>query len=231
MAGYDYAKFVGDFGKRTLENNEIINDLRSQDISDKKKSEIEIENKHHEVTQLINSLFGMIIVPYEKYKFDTSDQDGSNSIGENDLKKTQEYYKIAKIIINLEKRGELYNSYKDRYLVSGFIKHLRNALAHSGDDGMHFTPVEKKRVIKSIIFYDNDGAKEFCVELSIGRIRALMNLIYSMYEKIENMKEHDDLTAYKAVVESKRNLMKSNMTWARQFEKDILRNGRSKELL
>ena len=37
MAGYDYAKFVGDFGKRTLENNKIINDLRSQDIRDEKK--------------------------------------------------------------------------------------------------------------------------------------------------------------------------------------------------
>ena len=231
MAGYDYAKFVGDFGKRTLENNKIINDLRSQDIRDEKKREIEIENKHHEVTQLINSLFGMIIVPYEKYKFDTSDQDGINSIGENDLKKTQEYYKIAKIIIDLEKRNKLYNSYNDHYLVSSFIKHLRNSLAHSGDDGMHFTPVEKKKVIKGIIFYDNDGAREFCVELSIGRIRELMALIFSMYEKIENMKEQDDLAAYMAAVENKKKLLKLNMTWARQFEKDVLRNGRSKELL
>ena len=230
MAGYDYAKFVSDFGNRTLENCRMINAARSNDISNKVE-EIDINHKHYEVTQLINSMFGMIIVPYEKYKFDFERPNSPYSICENDLKETKEYYKIALMIIDLEKKGKLYNDYNENYLVSAFIKHLRNALAHSGDEGLHFTPVKKDEAIKSIIFYDNnnDGNK-FCTELTIGQIRILIELVYGMYKNIEHYKEFDDLTAYGSVVNKHRQLMKVNHTWARKYTQDIRAGSRSKNL-
>ena len=46
MAGYDYAKFVSDFGNRTLENCRMINAARSNDISNKVE-EIDINHKHY----------------------------------------------------------------------------------------------------------------------------------------------------------------------------------------
>ena len=43
MAGYNYAKFISDFGGRTLENIQVIDDLRAKDIAGNKKSKEEIE--------------------------------------------------------------------------------------------------------------------------------------------------------------------------------------------
>ena len=104
MAGYNYAKFISDFGGRTLENIQVIDDLREKDIAGNKKSKEEIEKEHHEVTQLINSLFGMIIVPYEKYKFRYYERESANSISEHDLKRTSGYLLIVQEIVDLEKK-------------------------------------------------------------------------------------------------------------------------------
>ena len=227
MAGYNYAKFISDFGGRTLENIPVIDDLRANDIAGNKKSKEEIEKEHHEVTQLINSLFGMIIVPYEKYKFRYYERESANSISEHDLKRTSGYLLIVQEIVDLEKKGKLHNSYNDHYIVGSFIKHLRNALAHSGDHGLHFTPVNQKKVINSIIFYDCDGPYEFCVELSVNRVRKLIPLIFNMYKEIEDIKEVDDLAAYNKDVESKRRLMSTDNDWARRLARNIdLNKGR-----
>lgn len=219
MSGYNYNEFISDFCARTIENQGIIDSLREQDIK-AGLSKDQINEKHHEVTQLINSLFGLLIVPYEKYKYNPNNND---SMSERDLKKTAEYYKIAELIFKLEKRHRLYNDYNDRYLVSCFIRHLRNALAHSGSEGIQFMPIEKNSVIKTVIFHDKDNDNhQFCTELSVGEIRILSQLLSDMYNQLDHLIETDDLPKYKEKYERCVALMQaSTHEWAKRFEQEI----------
>lgn len=217
MSGYNYNQFISDFTMRTIENQNKIDELREQD---KKKGieEKELDKKHHEVTQLINSLFGLLIVPYEKYKFE-----GDNSVSEKDMRRVanNEYNEIAKMIVELEQKGKLYNSYRDDFLVSSFIKHLRNSLAHSGDGGLQFMPIAQNKKISSILFHDEYNSKEFCTEITIGNIRKLTRLLNSMYKKLEHFKAEDDIHIYKEKYERYSELMKRNngIKWAEQLYK------------
>ncbi len=221
MSGYNYRTFISDYGERTIDNQRIIDTLKEQDRK-AGLTEEELNNKHHEVTQLINSLFGLLIVPYEKYKFNPDNPNDVDSMGEEDLKRTKEYYKIAKMVISLEKKGRLFNGYKDRFLVSSFIRHLRNSLAHSGNEGLQFMPIEKQKAIKTVLFHDKDNSgQEFCVELSVGDVRRLTTLLSNMYKKLEHYRETDDLPKYKKLYEKYLKLMCSKNNWAKSFEMDV----------
>ena len=61
MSGYIFQGFVKDFSGRTRQNMKVIDAIYDEHSDDPDK-------KVYEVTQVINSLFGMVIVPYEKYK-------------------------------------------------------------------------------------------------------------------------------------------------------------------
>ena len=58
MSGYNYENFIKEFTDRTMENYNRI-----------KNGCIGAQAESYEVTQLINSLFGLLIVPNEKYKY------------------------------------------------------------------------------------------------------------------------------------------------------------------
>lgn len=175
MGLYNYEYFISDFAKRTMENYKLIS---------------ENPNSRYEVTQLINSLFGLLIVPNEKYKYRKNGQ----GLKENMLKKTTEYNSILQTINTLKNTQKLYNNYNEAHEVSAFIKHLRNSLAHSGNEGIHFLPCEEGQEITSIIFYDTDkdmiqngtNYHEFCVELQIEEIEKLAIDISSMYSRIND---------------------------------------------
>ncbi len=230
MSGYNYRCFISDFGVRTKENQKRIDMLREEDRKNG-LSENELNYKHHEVTQLINSLFGLLIVPYEKYKFNPAIPDHIDSMGENDLKLTKEYYKIADMIISLEKRNRLYNGFEEKNIVSSFIKHLRNSLAHSGNEGIQFMPIEEHEAIKTVLFHDKDHrGKEFCAELSVGDIRKLSSFLSEMYKKLEYYRFTNDLPQYKKKYDDYLNLIHSSKNnWAKSFEESLKRDEQTRQ--
>ena len=178
MGAYNYEYFIKDFIYRTRKNHMKIWQRYEED-----------ESQRYEVTQLINSLFGLLIVPNEKYKYKRNGQ----GVTESYLQKTEEYEEILEIINELKSKKRHFSSYKDDYEVSDFIRHMRNSLAHSGNQGIHFLPCQEGQEITSVIFYDNKTEhgviSEFCVELTIQEIRDLSQSISDMYSKIEETDE------------------------------------------
>ena len=178
MGAYNYEHFICDFVYRTKKNHMKILQRYEED-----------ESQRYEVTQLINSLFGLLIVPNEKYKYKRN----RNGVTERYLQTTDEYEEILEIINELKSKNKYYNSYNDYHEVSDFIRHMRNSLAHSGNQGIHFLPCQEGHKITSVIFYDNDeehgGRSEFCVELTIEEIRELSKSISDMYLRIEETAE------------------------------------------
>ena len=222
MSGYNLNRFIKEFTDRTKENQNIIDHFRDIDKA-KGTSKSVLDHKHHEVTQLINSLFGLLIVPYEKFKF--TSYDSPNSMSETDLQKTSEYFDIANMILKLEDDNRLYNEYKDYYLVGSFIRHMRNSLAHAGDNGLQFIPIAPEKTIESVIFYDKDKASgdRFCVELTVKEIRKLSSLMAKMYTKLEHTHEMDDIPEYSKRCDEYRNLManKNGIKWAHSLQEKI----------
>ncbi len=178
MSGYIFQEFVKDFSGRTRQNMNVIDAIYGEHSDDPDK-------KVYEVTQMINSLFGMIIVPYEKFK---------NQIDESEYADVNSYKEIKELIHELERKKLLRSTYPkevEEVGVFSFIGHLRNALAHSGNGRLNFYPVNsKKDNIKAVYFMDRHETRYgrisyFCCRLSIKRIRKLCNLIPSLYEVIE----------------------------------------------
>ncbi len=178
MSGYIFQEFVKDFSGRTRQNMSVIDAIYDKHSDNP-------DEKVYEVTQVINSLFSMIIVPYEKFK---------NQINESEYSDVNSYKEIKKLIHELECNKFLRSTYtrdSEEVGVFSFIRHLRNALAHSGNERLNFYPVNsKKDNIKAVYFMDrceNECGRiyYFCCRLSVKRIRKLCELIPSLYEVIE----------------------------------------------
>lgn len=67
VSGYNIEYFLEDFAKRTMENLEIIEYYSSKRWMDI-QGELLKEKKAYEVTQLINSLLGLVLIPMESLK-------------------------------------------------------------------------------------------------------------------------------------------------------------------
>ena len=173
MSAYDYEHFVNDFIKRTQVNLSTIDEI----------AESGNESEVYEITQLINSLFGLLIVPFERYK----------KVEEDELKSKDGYNELVSSIKSIKR---LYTNYEDdrddlgNFKVSNFIKHLRNALAHLGNDRVLFLDEDQK--LTGMLFYDNYKDKEtnklyeFCVELDINSFRQIVESIIKMYSDVNN---------------------------------------------
>ena len=182
--------FVADFAMRTQNNLQHINDgayiENEKDIKEK---------TFFEVTQLINSLLGLAVIPIEIYK-------KKNYIfRDEELERISKsaYDKIVHIINKCETNKNLYSDYKYDYKktnekkslrVTRFLRHIRNSIAHGGNEGLHFFSAEKNSEITNIFFYDNmknknDEIEEFCVNLSIGEVRELVFAISELFSCIE----------------------------------------------
>lgn len=169
--GYDNKLFIGSFADRTMKNLQIL-----------KMHAVSPDKKVYEVTQLVNSLFGMLIVPFEfvkPYKDKSENERARNywrSIEKYFLRDKRAYDDIKNLINTLKDDYRYYNDYKfdNKYKdieVLLFVEHLRNSLAHGGDNGISFYPVtnEGTRQIQSIIFRDKDvsSGSVFVAELKI----------------------------------------------------------------
>lgn len=197
MSGYNHKCFIKSFADRTMRNYEFILEMKA------KKQEV------FDVTQLMNSLFGLLILPFEKYK-----QHGANSVAEDELKMVvpEEYNSIRKIIQQLKDDNRLMSTYgecDEKYPVGRFIKHLRNAIAHSGEEGLQFFPYDENGEITSVYFYDNLNEREFCTKITVDEIIELVKLISKMYVNYEKHTSIDNsYCQVKAQVEKYNKLLK-----------------------
>ena len=182
MSGYVFQDFVKDFTERTRQNMTVIDAIYNEHSDNPNK-------KVYEVTQVINSLFGMIILPYEKYK---------NQVIESEYLDDPSYKGIREIINELERGNETEKLIRSTYAedskeigVFSFIRHLRNALAHSGDGRLNFNLANKsKDRIKAAYFMDRYENKYgnisyFCCRLTVNQIRRLCLLIPTLYKTLE----------------------------------------------
>ena len=66
-----------------------------------------------------------------------------------------------------------------------FLKHVRNAVCHSGDDGtLSILPLSEGTIIEEILFYDKNIIKseeEFGMRLSVEEVRKMVKLIADFY--------------------------------------------------
>lgn len=205
MSGYNIEVFLNEFATRTKANLEYI------------EKNAEYANLY-EVTQLINSLLGLIIIPVEKYKIEKKPSD-------NTLKNVslEDYKKINNIIEECKKSKRWFCDYYNDSSVSRFIEHIRNAVAHGGCNGIHFFPVtdDTNDRITDVIFYDNNAVKikkknnndqdegsdnkeinEFCVKLSISELKQLVQCISNLYCRYEKRYQNasDKVKEYDGVI-------------------------------
>ena len=167
MSAYDYEHCVKDFIQRTKTNLQRIDEIAAN----------ENDVEAYEFTQLMNSLFGLLIVPFERF---------SNK-KEAELKDKIGYSAILNLInsIDVHTTYDHDRDSKGKLRVYNFIRHLRNALAHLGNDGVLFLDKEDKLI--GTIFCDHldDEDKnlheEFCVELDLDELRELVDNITKMY--------------------------------------------------
>ena len=199
---YDQKQFIADFSQRTDSNLKII-EILSKLSSDDLKQILEIVkgkikdadpeliatiSNSYEVTQLINSLFGLLIIPFERYR-----NEKIKGVYENQLRNKNGYQEIVNIIAKAYDTNRLCWAYskQSRCIVSQFIRHLRNSLAHSGRDRLFFCCEERLvdnkwiKKIKSVVLYDTDGEQEFIINLDIDDIKELKNNLIKMFAEVE----------------------------------------------
>lgn len=168
---YGVYPFEKEFAKRTLANLKYIeNEIdrrHSQGISDQDIHDV------FEVTQLINSFIGMLILPKEAF---------FRSMGNNVPFKSK---KANDILMDLSRDPNKYHStykYTDRYgdehkerlTPKNLARHFRNAVAHN-----HLSILPKDYtgdgIITGVEFSDNNSrGEDFTLELNIDEIRTLL---------------------------------------------------------
>lgn len=206
MSGYNIECFLYDFSRRTNKNLDIIYGIKEGSFTEKDLLRLKENSKENfEVTQLINSLLGLVILPIEASK--KLCEDKSKKIPNTDFYSISE--KDSDEIINLidkckkEKRyfsQGIESSDKNRR-IGYFMLHIRNSLAHAGAGGLHFYPIEDCGNITDIIFYDKNiyNGHEFCVKLSIDEIKVLEKNINRLLCGFEEREKNcgDKVESYK----------------------------------
>lgn len=136
MSGYSIEKFTSDFANRTWINYK------------------KIKNGPFEVTQMINSLFGLLIVPEEKFKYKSLTHAEKQTIGDS-----PDIQKIIALIDDCRNDHRYKSTYPNEQgegitdfdMVANLCRHMRNSIAHGGYEGLHFYPLEDSD-IKNILF-------------------------------------------------------------------------------
>lgn len=162
--------FEIEFAKRTLANLQFI----EKEVEKRHQQGIDDKNIHDvfEVTQLINSFVGMIILPKESFfeRLRHNDRflspEGNLLLNRlsNDLSKYESTYTYTQ---GGERRRE-------RLTPKNLSRHLRNAIAHNN---LEIIPRDysKSGKVEGFIFKDNnDWGERFRLELTIDEIRVLL---------------------------------------------------------
>ena len=177
MSGYNIEHFIKDFSERTKFNLDYIKKCRK-------------ENGPYEVTQMINSLLGIIILPVEKYKDSYIQPLNKDKARFDELKAS-----INRIVDNCKKENRYRSTYSSIDNPFAFLRRLRNAVSHSGKYGLHFYPLtESGENISGIILYDFDDNhnSEFCIHLTIEELENLIHYatdLYILLDKKDGRKE------------------------------------------
>ena len=158
----------------------------------------------YEVTQLLNSLLGIAVLPYEMHKEffsskikedDRSEENFGKSLRDiqDSVKHSVEYDELYKHIMTLYQDRKWVTTYKsDLYkgqidkdrVVFRFLYHLRNAACHSGHNGLSILPLDDGHVIDEILFYDqnsNDENDKFAMRLSVEEVEKLLDKVALFY--------------------------------------------------
>ena len=211
MSGYNMEYFISDFAARTKTNLALINKI--------------VDSSYHEayeVTQLINSLLGLVVLPNEKFKKWEEKKS-------TEMKAVED--KIWELLKICEDNDRYFNSYDDKESknVLLFIDHIRNSVSHSGKMGLNFYPVVDggDSKITHIIFYDSDyimklrrnkknpeiaheNAKEFCLKLKVEEAGRLAGHIADLYCLVEKSPGRD--VDYENIIDKLDKLLVHNKT-------------------
>lgn len=197
------SQFIKQFSERTLNNLDIIEENACNNDNSK-------ERKGFEVTQLINSMFGLVLVPYEAYKDlirkkvqnmnvisgGIKDKKTENQLCDEWLKEehTDEFMEIRKVIDICKNDKRIYSGYnwdEDGITITSFMWHLRNSIAHSGTTGVSFFPITGKGLIYNeithVIFHCGaKGNNEFCIKLELSELKTVITNISKIFNSLEN---------------------------------------------
>lgn len=228
-------EFTHDYTTRTMAN---YNTIYKAYLNEKKyRGEDEIEDAF-EVTQLINSLFGILIMPFESIKALKKGQLGANNLRDvnQKMKETDEkaFNDLSAVIQELKEAHLFYDSYikdyEDGIAEIAFVHRLRNSLAHSGNNGLRFFPVGESNQevsrIKSIIFCDeedNGKGDSFVAELSVEQVERVVKSLVAIFGNFSDFADFYDLAAYQRTIRLMRNKMESVYEGIFEFDKRDLK--------
>ena len=211
MSNYRNSDFLNDFTTRTKANLKVVDNLlKAKTSSEEERNKLneEVLNAEiYEVTQRINSFFGFVILPFEKYNFDSTKRKSvelCRKCVEDKFGVGRWVEKLKNIFNRCNEEGRFYCSYNNmRKPVKDYdfkhiikvIKHLRNSIAHGGNHGVMFYPLGsdyEKGIdvqIEEIIFHDineDDESQEFCIKLYVGNeLDDLWEAIVGLFIRIE----------------------------------------------
>ena len=228
-------EFTHDYTTRTIANyNTIYQAYISGDGSCAENQ----EQSAFEVTQLINSLFGVLIMPFESTKALIN-----NQMNANEMRKINQGMKeadvvafndLSSVIQELKEAKCFYDSYTNDYEKGiaeiSFVHRLRNSLAHSGNRGLRFYPIGERDQdvgqIKSIIFCDeekNGNGNCFIAELSVDQVKRIVNDLASIFGNFTEFEDYRDLREYQKTIRTMRKKMKGVYEGIFEFDKRDLR--------
>lgn len=187
-------RFIDELATRTIENYDYIkNNCKNEGL--------------YEVTQLINSLYCLIVVPEEI--FGNKPVAGKPILNtefasyEKRLKKYSPYHELAELISKLGEKNRIKYASIDEYSadspVSCFLYHMRNALCHDGIGFLPITNEKNKNEISDIIFRTKSMTSNnvtFMAVLSVEQLEAIARIIASFYSIVENGKSTADKERY-----------------------------------
>ena len=199
MSGYNTEYFISDFSERTQINYEKILNCR--------------DANRFEVTQLINSLLGLVVIPSEAY-FKQAREMSNIKLCRDEIKK------IDTIVRKCVETKKYYCDYESVNAID-FIKHIRNSVAHGGNKGLMFYPITEGggESIDSVVFYDEDRGKKFCVEIEKNDLREFVKATAELYRKIEKKARKDD---WKERVEKCQELFGQDSHNYKTYEEEII---------
>ncbi len=138
----NYEDVIADFATRTKKNLELIRRLQAEDP----------ESEIYEVTQLVNSMLGLLVFPKERY---------FKEIPETSLAELEaQGWPIPKM------RGDFKNPETLRQL----IRLLRNSIAHFN---LEFVVNERQQISGLILCNMQRGKKTWEAELSLGDLEGI----------------------------------------------------------
>lgn len=146
-------------------------------------------DKLYEVTQLLNSLMGIAVLPYEMHKeyfskeaviieseeygdrkeaFEDNQNRVISCFEHNDLKEWILQKHRDKKWKTTYKNDKIQGVIKEKTVVFNFLRHLRNAVCHSGDNSLSILPLNDGVEIDRVLFYDqnmDNKEEEFAMRL------------------------------------------------------------------